>query len=75
MKFQVSRRLVDIATIQADSYDEAASKFAKKAYGKRVQARRTTGNTGKSGMFQAYQPVKGGAGQHWTSIGEPFHVQ
>lgn len=59
-------------TVSADNYTDAANKAAKKLFGKKVTANRTTGSLKMSGYFQAYEPVRGG-GQN--SVGNAFHVR
>ncbi len=72
--FTISRNTEDLLTVQAENYTDAAEEAAKKLYGKNTTANRTTGDTGKSGYFQAYEPMpKGQSGLN--SVGEPFHVQ
>lgn len=72
--YTISRKLETLVTVQAENYTEAANKAAKKLYGKKATANRTTGETGKSGYFQAYEPMpRGERGQN--SVGDPFHVQ
>lgn len=73
-KFNISRKLENLFSLNADNYTEAANRAARKLYGKKATANRTTGEIGKSGYFQAYMPMpRRQRGQ--TSIGEPFHVQ
>jgi hypothetical protein len=60
--------------IEAETVEGAARHFAKLQYGGRAIARRTTGESGLSGYFQAYRPGKG-SGTTYTSVGEPFHVR
>ena len=75
MRFTISRNLTNLATITAISYSDAADKYARKTYGRKCISRRTTGEHGKSGYFQAYAPVVKREGGGLSSIGEPFHVQ
>ena len=70
--YKISRKLETLLTVDAETYTEAANKAARKLYGKKVTANRTTGDTGKSGYFQAYEAMRP-RGQN--SVGEPFHVQ
>jgi hypothetical protein len=61
-------------TVDADTYESAAQKGAGVLFGSKrgLAAVRTTGDTGKSGMFNAYLPAKTG-GQ--SSHGYNFHVR
>lgn len=61
-------------TVSADTYEQAAQKAARKLFGNKrgLEAIRTTGDTGMSGMFNAYLPCKTG-GQ--SSHGYNFHVR
>lgn len=61
----------DVATIRSDSSESAASVYARRQYGRRATAIRVTGLPGKTGIFQAFVPVRTG-GQ--TSQGPQFHV-
>jgi hypothetical protein len=74
MKFTISRKLENLFSVTADNYTQAAIKAAHKLYGVKATARRTTGDTGKSGYFQAYEPMPRGQ-RGLNSVGEPFHVQ
>ena len=67
----ISRNHIELATIPARSFEEAAKKWAKKESGKKATAYRTTGDFGKSGYFRAYEPIERGG---YSSINEPFHV-
>ena len=69
----ISRKLETITTVRATDYEDAANKAARKLYGRKAVANRTTGNTQMSGYFQAYEPMpRGQRGQN--SVGDPFHV-
>jgi len=61
-------------TVSAKTHEEAAQKAVRKLFGSKrgLTAVRTTGNTGMSGMFNAYLPCKTG-GQ--SSHGYNFHVR
>lgn len=59
-------------TVAASNYTDAANKAAKKLFGRKATANRTTGDTGKSGYFRAYESMRGG-GQN--SVGSAFHVR
>lgn len=72
--YSISRKLENLFTVNAENYTEAANKAARKLYGVKATANRTTGETGKSGYFQAYKPLPQGQ-RGLNSIGEPFHVQ
>lgn len=60
-----------ILTTRATDYHAAALSAARRLYGRRATARRVTGEPGYNGIFQAYEPMRGGG---LNSTGEPFHV-
>ena len=62
-------------TVQGESFQQAAIRAAKQLYGPDVDPIRTTGDSGKSGYFQAYKSVPPHHGGGLTSVGEPFHVR
>ena len=70
MKYTISTKDDQQFTVFSLTYDQAATIAARKLYGKKVTARRTTGDNSKSGYFQAYEKVDQGL----SSYGEPFHV-
>ena len=74
MTFTISRKLNNLFTVRATSYSEAAAKAARKLYGRKATANRTTGRNGASGYFQAYEPMPRRLGGGLNSVGEPFHV-
>lgn len=62
-----------VQTIRHGSPDEAATAYARTAYGRRAVAWRLTGTNGLSGQFQAYLPApKPYAGL--LAEGDPFFV-
>lgn len=67
----ISRNQMELATIPARSYEEAARFWARREAGRNTTAFRTSGNSGKSGYFQAFERLERGG---YTSINEPFHV-
>lgn len=69
--YTISRHHNELATIQARSYEEAARKWAQRESGRNSTAFRTTGDSGKSGYFQAFERLERGG---YTSINEPFHI-
>ena len=69
--YTISRHHNELATIQARSYEEAARKWAARESGRNSTAFRTTGDSGKSGYFKAFERLERGG---YTSINEPFHV-
>ena len=73
--FTVTTKTGDTFGYDADTVEGAARHHAKTAYGSRAVARRTTGDAGLSGWFQAYVPCKGSGTSNYTSKGESFHVR
>ena len=69
--YKISRNQIQLATIPARSYEDAARKWAQRESGRNATAFRTTGNSGQSGYFQAFERLERGG---YTSIQEPFHV-
>ena len=67
----ISRNHAELATVPARSYEEAARKWAQRESGRNATAFRTTGGSGQSGYFQAYERLERGG---YSSIREPFHV-
>ena len=72
--YTISRNLTSLFTVNAESHEAAATKAAKRLTGRGLNTRRTTGDAGKSGYFQAYEPVPATLGGGLNSVGEPFHV-
>lgn len=58
--------------VLAETVEQAAERAAHVLYGNDVTARRTTGDYGKSGYFQAYQWLA--KCNAWASVGASFHV-
>ncbi len=73
MRFKISRKLEQLFEIRAANYEQAAHAAARKLYGRKATAMRTTGTAGMSGYYQAYVPMPKGQGGS-NSVGEPFHV-
>lgn len=69
--YTISRNHQDLAVIHARSYEEAARIWARRESGRKATAFRTTGNFGKSGYFQAYEPIEP---RGYSTINEPFHI-
>lgn len=69
--YTISRNHNELAIIQARSYEEAAWKWAQRESGRNSTAFRTTGNSGKSGYFQAFERLERGG---YSSINDRFHV-
>ena len=69
--YTISRHHNELAIIKARSYEEAARKWAVRESGRNATAFRTTGGSGQSGHFQAFERLERGG---YTSIREPFHV-
>lgn len=67
----ISRNQIQLATIPARSYEDAARKWAQKESGRNTTAHRTTNSFGQSGYFQAFERLEKGG---YTSTLEPFHV-
>ena len=62
-----------VFTVNAESYDDAATKAARKILNTRsekIQGLRVTGDNGKSGMFNAYRSERDGM----NSVGSNFHI-
>jgi hypothetical protein len=73
--FAISRGpLGPLGEVYGRSYEDAAKAYAKRVYGRRATAFRTTGTFGLSGYFRAYLPVPGSGGASWESVGDAFHV-
>ena len=73
--FSISRGpLAPLGEVYGRSYEDGAKAYAKREYGRRATAFRTTGAFGLSGYFRAYLPVPGSGGASWESIGDAFHV-
>jgi len=61
-------------TVEAASYEEAATKAARKLLNirsEKIQGLRVTGDSGKSGMFNAYRSEA----QGMNSVGSNFHIR
>lgn len=69
--YKISRKQIELATIPARSYEEAARKWAQRESGRNATAFRTTGSPGQSGYFQGFERLEKGG---YTSTLEPFHV-
>lgn len=69
--YEISRDGLTLGSSRAGTPDEAATRYARRVWGRRAMALRVTGDRGLSGMFQAYLPARTG-GQ--TSTGDPYHV-
>ena len=69
--YKISRNQIQLATIPARSYEDAARKWAQRESGRNATAFRTTGNSGQSGYFQAFERLERGG---YTSIREQFLV-
>jgi len=69
--YKISRNQIQLATIPARSYEEAARKWAQRESGRNATAFRTTGRPGQSGYFQAFERLERGG---YTSIREQFLV-
>lgn len=67
----ISRNQIQLATIPARSYEDAARKWAQKESGRNTTAHRTTGSFGQSGFFQAFERLEKGG---YSSINDRFHV-
>ena len=67
----ISRNQIELATIPARSYEDAARKWAQRESGKKATAFRRSGDFGKSGYFQAFERLERDG---YTSIQEQFHV-
>lgn len=78
MQFRITERRTERQTvIEAATYEEAASKYAAKTHRTRneIMVNRVTGDTGKTGYFQAYVKLGPANGDGpWSSIGGNFHV-
>jgi len=72
--YTISRNLSPLFTVNAESYEHAATEAAKRLTGRPLYTHRTTGDPGKSGYFQAYELIPNGLGSGINSVGEPFHV-
>lgn len=73
--FSISRGpLAPLGEVHGRSYEDAAKAYARRVYGRKATAFRTSGSFGLSGYFRAYLPVLGSAGASWESIGDAFHV-
>lgn len=70
----ISRNHAELATIPARSYEDAARIWARRESGRAAVAYRTTGDYGKSGYFQAFEPVAPGKDKGYSSIRDAFHV-
>ncbi len=64
--------LADAETVSADTYDEAATAFAKRRHGRHAFARRVTGLPGRSGLYAPYVSQKDR--RAWHKVGTAFHV-
>lgn len=73
--YTISRQFDTLFRVKAENYTSAATKAARRLYGRKATARRTTGDLGMSGYFQAYEPVAQRLGGGLSSIGDPFHVR
>ena len=75
-RYQIESRnpAIDPFTVRATSYEDAAQIGARRLEGRKrgLFAQRVTGDTGKSGYFQAYLPCKTGGS---SSYGRNFHVR
>ncbi len=67
----ISRNHNELAIIPARSYEQAARKWARRESGRNSTAFRTTGDSGKSGYFQAFERLERGG---YSSINDRFHV-
>lgn len=72
--YTVSRNHADLATIRAATPEDAARIYARRTYGRKATAHRTTGTAGLTGYFQAYEPIPTRNGGGLASIGDPFHI-
>lgn len=70
----ISRNHEELATIPARSCEEAAKIWARRESGRKATAYRTTGDFGKSGYFQAFEPVGTEKTSGYATINEMFHV-
>ena len=74
------RKTEDIHTVEADSFERAASKVYRQEHGKPnmrpVFARRETGTPGMPGVFVVYRnnPDRSGSGWSATNTDKSYHV-
>lgn len=69
--YAVTPKAGDRFVVRATSYQAAAEIAARRLYGRRATAVRTTGHPTLSGQFRAYLPMTDGS---LNSTGDPFHV-
>jgi hypothetical protein len=60
-----------LGSSRADSHEEGAQRWARRAHGRRATAVRVTGVSGLSGVWQAYLPAPTGGRE---AVGSPFWV-
>jgi len=70
--FSISHKDNRLGEVKASDHQQAADRWARRQHGRKASALLVQGETGKSGLYQAYKPARGG-GQ--SSVGENFNVR